>query len=183
MVSTAAADPATPPGRRGRSTSALVVLPLALTALVYFPITANYFYADDFLNLFQIANDSVALYLTTPNGGHALVTRNAVWYVLAHVFGAQPAYYFWSVLLTHLLNVALLFAVIRCFTKSTDLAAFGAALWGTSSFHEGTLGSYSVYGQVMVGTILLLIVYQAARADAENRPRDRRLLWLWYGLA
>ncbi len=163
--------------------SALVVLPLALTALVYYPITANYFYADDFFNLFQIANDHVARFLLTPNGGHALVTRNAIFYLFAKTFGVQPVYYFWSALLTHLVNVALLFGVIRLFTRSAPLAAFGATLWGVSPFHEGALGSYSVYGEVVVATVLLIILYQAARAAADQRPPDRGTLWLWYGLA
>ena len=49
-------------------------------ALVYFPITRNYFFADDFLHLFDIRNEDFLPYLLIPRGGHLLATYNAVFY-------------------------------------------------------------------------------------------------------
>src|SRR5262245_225374 len=82
---------------------------VALAAVAYYPVTANYFFADDFLNLYHIANDRLIEYLVMPNGGHVLFARNAVFYASRLLFGTNPAPYFWIVFVTHLVNVALAF--------------------------------------------------------------------------
>ena len=161
----------------------LVLFPVAFSALVYYPITKNYFYADDFLNLYRIANTQLLEYLVMPHGGHVLLVRNAIFYLFAQAFKTEPAYYFWAVLLTHLVNVYLLFQVIRFFTRSTYLACFGAVLWGASPLNEGSLGWYSVYGQVLVATAFLVILYQLGRAAGDNTPPPRHAALLWYILA
>jgi hypothetical protein len=154
-----------------------------LTALVFHPVIGCYFYSDDFLNLFQIGNDPLLQYLTTPNGGHMLVTRNAVFYLMAHAVGPQPAYYYASGLVTHLLNVWLCFRVVRAFTSSVRLASFGAGLWGSCPLNIGSLGWYAVYGHLLVGTALLLILGQAVHAaQSDTPPSAARLAW-WYALA
>jgi hypothetical protein len=159
---------------------ALLAIPLAFTAVVYWPLTQNYFYSDDFLNLYRIRNDSLIEYLLTPHGGHVLVTRNALFYLFAHAFGTQPRWYFAVVLLTHLLNTLLLFRVIRRLTDSPRLACLGAALWGTSPVHEGSLGWYSVYGHVVVGTAVLLILDFVTRTGTGMiRPTRRVLRWCY----
>jgi len=161
----------------------LFVLPIALATIRYYPIIQNYFFSDDFLNLYHIADDPLLKYLVTPNGGHVLLTRNAIFYLSLQLFGTDPRYYFWIVLLTHLINVALLFRVIQVLTASSLLASFGAALWGMSPLHEGTLGWYSVYGQVLVATCALVILYQALRGAAEGEPPRRATRAVWYVLA
>src|SRR5262249_62288224 len=96
----------------------------------------------------------------------------------------QPEPYFWIVLLTHLLNVWLLFRVLRNVTGSLALGCFGATLWGTSPAQVGTLGWYSVYGQVLVATVLLVVLggvtaraaARAAPAPPGAPPRDGPLL-------
>src|SRR5205085_725681 len=60
---------------------------------------------------------------------------------------------------------------------------FGAALWGTSPLNGGTLGWYSVYGQVLVVTAALLIVDGALRAAVAGRTPSRAVRAWWYGLA
>lgn len=160
----------------------LLVPALVFSAVVYFPITRNYFYSDDFLNLYYIVNNHLPEYLFTPNGGHILLTRNAVFYLTASLFGAQPEPFYWSAFLTHLINVALLFGVVRRLTGSARLACFGSALWGVSPLHQGTLGWYAVYGHVLVATVLLVILYQAA-GEAMASPLRPAPRWLWYALA
>lgn len=178
------AAPREPASFRTRATAvALRVAPLGFAALAYFPIVYCYFYADDFLNLFQIANESVGRYLITPHGGHVLVVRNALFYLTASLFGPDPAPFYWSVLPTHLLNVWLLFSVLVLLTGSRLLACFGAALWGASPVLEGTLGWYSVYGQVIVGTVLLVMLRQAVAVGAADRPPTRWMERGWYLLA
>jgi hypothetical protein len=157
----------------------LAVVPLALTALVYRSLPSVYFNADDFLNLYFIVNKTAEEYLLRPHGAHLLVVRNALFYLFFHLFGPEPRFYLWSVLLTHLLNVWLLFVLIRRLTDNQPLAAFGAALWGVCPIHSGTLGWYSVYGQVLVATILLIVLNQAARAATSTRPLPSSAVVVW----
>jgi len=169
--------------RRGAIEGAYLLPALALSALAFYPITGNYFFADDFLNLFKIVNDPVLQYLVTPNGGHLLVTRNAIFYLMFQLFGAHPEGYYWSAFLTHLVNVGLLYWVIRRMTDSAPLASFGAALWGTCPVSEGSLGWYAVYGHVLVATALLIILGQVQRVAAAGQIPSRRMQWGWYALA
>ncbi len=168
---------------RGPTRWLLLLPPLVFTAVVYYPVTHGYFYADDFLHLYQIANDRFVQFLVTPNGGHIYLARNTIFYLTDQLAGTQPAPYYWTAFLTHLVNVWLLFRIIELLTHSPRLACFGAALWGVSPFNEGTLGFYSVYGHAVAGAALLIIWYQASRAVATAQRPSRRLRWLWYALA
>jgi hypothetical protein len=156
----------------------LFVIPLALTALVYHRITGNYFFADDFLHLFRVRNEDFPPFLLVPRGGHLLVSYNALFDLAYRLFGTHPEPYFWVALLTHLLNVGLLFSVIRLFTHSARLACFGAALWGISPQSEAAIGWFSVFGQVMVATVLLVVLRQLALV-ANGRPSGRYAPLLW----
>jgi hypothetical protein len=160
-----------------------MVAPLALSALVWFPVTANYFFADDFLNLYQMRNYGLMRYLLTPNVGHVLVTRNMIFYLLWRLFGLHAGAYYWSSLLTHLVNVGLLFRVSHLVTRSPRLASFGAALWGASPVNAETLEWYAVYGHMLVGTLLLVILAQATRLADEGRQPSSGRLALWFALA
>src|SRR5262245_19190971 len=185
-ISSRAALDATPPATRlGRAAIDVAwLLPaIAMAALTYYPITRNFFFADDFLNLFNIRNDPALTYLVTPNGGHMLLTRNAVFYLTFQLFGASPEGYYWTSFLTHLLNVGLLYRLERLATGDAPLASFGAALWGTSPLNEGTLGWYAVLGQVLVATALLVILGQVHRLSAAHRPPSRAMRCGWYVLA
>lgn len=159
--------------------------PVVLATLAYHPIQQSYFFADDFLNLYWIADRPLFQYLITPHGGHLLLTRNSVFYLTHWLFGLQPEYYYASAFFTHLVNVCLLFAVLRRVSGNSFLASFGAALWGTSPLHEGTLGWYSVYGHVLATTALLVILFQAqGLALAGRYPSQRRqILWLMLAFA
>jgi hypothetical protein len=154
------------------------LIPLLLAAAVYYPILANYFFADDFIHLFRTRNEDLLPYLIIPRGGHLLVSYNAVFYVCDLLFGTSPVPYFVLALAAHLINVALLFSVIRLFTGSQRLACFGAALWGVSPMNEAALGWFSVFGQIMVAMTMLIVLRQIARvADGAPLPRHAPLLW------
>jgi len=83
--------------QRGRFLLAVAVL---LVAVVYFPLTKNYFVYDDFLDLYEISNESVWTYLIRVHGGHVYLVRNLIFYLCHRLFGAEAAYYFWVVLIT-----------------------------------------------------------------------------------
>ena len=67
----------------------LVLLPLALAAWVYFPITRVYFFADDFVQLASIANDRVVAFLLRPFGGHNCLGRNVVFLASYYLVGLR----------------------------------------------------------------------------------------------
>jgi len=153
----------------------LLSLPaLVLSAWAYWPITANYFHSDDFMHLYLIADGRLGEFLVTPHGGHLLVVRNALMALTHAVFGLDPRGYFWIALLTHLVNVALLFAIVARLAGSRRLACAAAALWGVSPLNVDALGWYSVYGQVVLGTTLLFVLWRLARAMDPGVPWSRR---------
>ena len=149
--------------------AAAAIVPVALAAWVYFPITRSYFWADDFVCLASIRNDGFLDFVLRPFGGHNLLVRNLAFYVSYQLFGLEAGRYFWTVLLTHLLNVFLLFRILRNLTRSLTLACFGAALWGTSPVDYGALGWYAVYGQVLAATLLLVVLDQLTALAADGR--------------
>src|ERR1051326_6070639 len=88
------------------------LLPVTMSAVVYFPITRNYFYGDDFFNFWYLANQGLVHFVLRLHGGHSCVTRNIVMALFHRIFGMNPAPFFWAVLLTHLLNVFLLYEAV-----------------------------------------------------------------------
>jgi len=160
----------------------LVLVSLALSAWVYFPITRVYFYADDFIHLLAMANHGLVAYILLPFGGHSLLASNLVFATCYKLFDLHSEPYYWVVLLTHLLNVSLLFATLHALTRSAPLACFGAALWGTSPLAVGTIGWFSVYGQAMVAALLLVVLAQVTRVAATGTSPTARAAGLWYAL-
>lgn len=156
----------------------LFLIPVAFAAVVYFPITRNYFFADDFLHIYRIRNEDFLPYLLIPRGGHLLVTNNALFYSLYRIFGTHAEGFYWVAFFGHLINVCLLFWVIRLFTKSSRLACFGAVLWGISPMNESAVGWFSVFGQVMVAGFMLFLLAQLAQV-ADGRPVGRYAPALW----
>jgi len=144
-----------------------------MAGTAYATIVANYFHADDFYYLYLLNDHRPIEFLFTPHGGHVLFVRNLVFMLFHALFGTDPRGYFVVVLLTHLINVGLLYELIRRFTASPRLAGFGAALWGICPTHEGSLGWYSVYGQVLVATLLLMVLLRLARAADEPAGSGR----------
>ena len=152
---------------------AALVLPLALSAWVFFPILRNYFRGDDFLSFYMLRNLPLFDYLVEPRAGHLLFTSNLAFLAAATAFGTNPAPYFWTVLVLHLVNVLLLFGLLSMLTESRLTACFGATLWGVSPAHGETLGWFSVIGHVMVATALLCVLLGIARAGAQPAPAKR----------
>ena len=161
----------------------LALVPLTLTAWVYYPLTRVYFWGDDFLHLSRIASGHEWAFILAPFGGHNLHLRNLAFVASWHLFGLHAAAWYWIVLLTHLLNVWLLFGVIAALTASARLACLGAAMWGMCPVAVGTLGVYSVYGHAMATTILLVVADGLARRSAGTpAPLPGRTALLWFAL-
>src|SRR5262249_2860027 len=136
--------------------------------------------ADDFLNLYELVNRDAAQFVLRMHGGHLLLVRNAVFLLSFGAFGTSPVGYFALALATHLVNVVLLFRVVRRLTGSAKLACFGASLWGTLPVDEAALTWYSVYGQVLAGMLLLAVL--SGLTGAAERGRARRAAPLTWAL-
>lgn len=153
-------------------------LSIALSVWVFSPILGVYFHNDDFIHLFNIVDLGFSRFVFEPFAMHSLVVRNALLYAVYQVFGPDPRASFAIVLLTHALNTGLLFAAVRTLTSSSPIAFFGATLWGTAPVLAGSLGWYTVYGHVLVGTCLAALLAALASAYAAARPPAAgRLIW------
>ncbi len=160
--------------------------PVALAAVVWFPLTGSYFHFDDFLDLYQLRNDDAARYFLRMYGGHLLLARHAVTALLDAAFGPAPLPYFVVVLVTHLVNTGLLYALALRLTGSWRLAVVAAAVWGAAPANEGALGWYAVYGQVAATTCILVVLVGLARAASIGTPGSAPAGWAaplrWAGL-
>lgn len=163
-------------------TYGLPALSVGFSILAYWPILQNYFVFDDFLHLYNLVNNGLLQFLLTPHGGHLYMVRNLIFAGCYWVCGFAPQGYFALVLLSHAVNVYLLFRVIRRASENSILACFGATLWGVSSTNRGALGWYSVYGHVLVTTIVLWLLNDLLRVAARMRPPSCWRLGLWYVL-
>jgi hypothetical protein len=139
------------------------IVPVLCALAVWHPLRHNYFVGDDFDHLYAVATSRLPSLLGTFWGGHLLLVYNAIYAGLFRLFGPDPRGYFWTMLLTHLVNTGLLFVVVRRFTGDRLLACAGAALWAVCPTLEGALGWFSVYGQVVLATIVLAVLASVGR--------------------
>jgi hypothetical protein len=160
-------------------TTALVLVPLALSAWVYLPVTHVYFWADDFLNLIDLVARDRLDFLLRPFNGHNLLVWRLVCLIAYGLFGIRAGPHYCLILATHLLNVALLFVVVRSLTGSALLACLGATLWGTSPLAAAAIGWYSVYGQVLAAFLLLAVLTHVTYRSAAAGPPSGHAAWIW----
>jgi hypothetical protein len=157
----------------------LLLAPLGLAAVTFWPILGNYFHADDFVDFFHVAAFPLGQYVMEEHGGHMYVVRNLVFALAWSTFGNDPRPYFALVLVTHVVNVALLFVVVRRLTGRAALASVVAALWGTAPVNERALGWFAVYGHVLAATMMLAVLADLARfvRDGAQVTAGRSALW------
>ena len=165
------------------ATTAAALFAVALSGAVFAPLLTAYFKGDDFKHLFQLANYDLLSNLVIQHGGHAYAVRNFVFFLCWRLFGMNPIGYHALALITHMVNVALLFGIIYRLTGSPLLAAFGAALWGTCPVQGGVLEWYSVYGHALAATVLLVLLYQIAGFVRDGGTPSRGRLWAWLAIA
>ena len=152
---------------------------LLSTAWVQSGVLNGGFFGDDFLWFYRLQILPWFEFVGMTHGGHLLVTRNLVYWACYQLFGLEPAGYFWLALITHLLNVALLFAVILRLSQRPLCAALAAAIWGLAPIHQGSLRWVSVYGHVMAGTLVLLVLADLSRIAGGDRAPTAWELGRW----
>lgn len=160
----------------------LCTMAIGVSAAVNSVILGIYFHADDFLNLLHIRTRPLVEYLLTPFGGHLCLFRNLLFLCSFALFGLRSEAFFMVVLLTHLLNVRLLFRAVQQLSGSDHLAAFGATLWGVLPLNGASLGWFSVYGHVVAGTVSLTLLGSMAQRWTTGLPLSTRTAVSWYGL-
>jgi len=161
----------------------LALVAVLAAALQYAWVPQAYFYADDFLHLYDAVNLAPLDFILQPHGGHLYVVRNLVLHLTLALAGPSPAAFQTTAFAGHVVNVWLLFWLIRRFTSSPALAFLGALLWGTNPDVGTTIGWYSVFGQVLATTVMLGILASVGRWAEGDEPPPLRTVCAWVGFA
>lgn len=161
----------------------LLAVSVAASLLVYWPVLRIYFVADDFVDMILIADQGPFHFLVSPFAGHMIFTRQVVLLSMDALFGAKhPEAYAVLNLATHALNVALVFRVTRTLTGSAELAALGAALWGTCPVLKESVGWFAVHGHLLSATFMLLVLDGLLRHHVSQTPISRGTAVRWAAL-
>jgi hypothetical protein len=143
----------------------MLLLSLAVVCMVNVQVLFTFFYGDDFLHFYQIANWKPLEFIFSSIGGHPYIFRNFVFYGMFKLFGLHSWVYFLIVLCTHLGCAFILYKIIRLLTGKAALAAAGVMIWGICPAHYQSLTWYSAYGHMLVGFFFLLLLYDILRID------------------
>jgi len=155
---------------------------LVATVVVQSASLDAFFYEDDYLHLFGLANGPTSQALFTTLGGHVMLVHKALLWVMYRVFGFESGLYFAAIVVLHLVNVFLLFDVLRRLTSSPLVSAVGASLWGVLPLNNGALGWISVFGQVMATTAILWLLRDVARLAEQKREPNALAFVRWGAL-
>jgi hypothetical protein len=150
-----------------------LALALMASAWTWRPLLDRVLIDDDYMLLFQLRNRYALEAVLQPTAGHPSVIRNGVALVLDHLVGPNPRALFAVVLLTHLVNVSLLYALVLSITRNALLAFAGSLAFGVSPVAGGALGWYAVYGHVLATTAVLAALLWAARLAPDHSPSAR----------
>jgi len=152
---------------------------LLASAVAQWPALESELQNDDFLFFYQAAHLPLSEFLLKTHGGHLLMTRNAFYLAFSHAFGLEPWPYFAVSLASHLVNVALAFALLFRLTRSASLAGFAAALWGMAPAAQVTVNWVSVYGNLLVMTFLWPVLIGLVGYAQRRRPPTPLALASW----
>jgi hypothetical protein len=130
------------------------------------------FQDDDFLHFYNLATLDPFRFMLLPHGNHPHALRNLVVVGMRGLLGLQPEAFMACVLLTHLLNVVLCYRIGVRLTRDPYVATVAAGLWAVAYTSSGTLGWYSVYGQVLATTALGGVLLLITRRTDEGRTVD-----------
>jgi hypothetical protein len=159
-----AAAPTTPLAQ-----SALLTMALVGTFAVQAPVLQSDFKHDDFLHFYMGEAVPFGRFLMTPFAGHLMAVHRLCYFVLRAVFGLDAPRFFEIMLATHLVNVVLLYVLIRTLTARPTLAGFFAGLWGMAPVHTPTMNWFACYGQVQCVLFTLISLIGLARHAVEKR--------------
>jgi len=161
----------------------LAALPVALGAAAYSWILGVYFEGDDFVHLYDLANIGPLAFVWKGQAGHAYLVRNTVFWLTHALFGLHAAGFMATILLTHLVNVFLCQRAGARLSRDPYAASAAASMWAVAPSAAGTLGWYSVFGQVLATTALLAVLLLVSRRAADARPVTTRTVLGWLAVS
>lgn len=86
------------------------------------------------------------------------------------LFRMDAGWYLRGILVSHLVNVALVYGVARALAGRTAVAAVAAGLWGITPSFQATLQSLAAFGAVISAGALCWALLELARAAEDYRP-------------
>ena len=146
----------------------MLALSLAAVLIVNIHLLSTFFFSDDFVHFYQISNWNHFEFIFSNIGGHLFIFRNLMLYCMFKLFGLNSVAYFLIVLLTHLGSAYILYKIIYLLTNKPSLAAAGMLIWGICPVNYVTLSWYATYGQVIIGFLFMLFLYDLSRIEKEN---------------
>ncbi len=156
-----------------------LALALLLSGLVQAPILDSFFVDDDYQHLYWFAVDSLPEFLARTFAGHALAAWRGVFWLYASFFGLEARLWFAAGLATHLVNVGLLYGIVRRLGGKSELAGLASSLWGTSPAARASIAWVSTYGNVLMATWVLWALYEVAGALRASKPPGWPALLRW----
>ncbi len=153
-----------------------------LTTIIFWQTLSLYFVQDDFLFLVAAKEGSLQNALS-----FILPRSDVVWYrplssqyfffFCMRLFGANPWFYHAVMLLTHAINIVLVFRLSNLLTKNRKTAILASLLYALSANHFITLSWSATYSFILGPTFMLLTLI----CFFSNMPR-RALLFFGLGL-
>jgi hypothetical protein len=149
----------------GHTQQLMLFVSLAVILIVNFQLLFTFFYADDFLHFYQIANWKPHEFIFSSHGGHLYIFRNLIFYWMFKLFGLNAIPFFSIVLMTHLASAYILYEILHLTTNKPLLAAVGTMTWGICPINYATMAWYSAYGHILVGFFFLLFLYDLLKIE------------------
>jgi hypothetical protein len=138
-----------------------VMLPTALLLTVAVQGVATSkarFYADDFMVVFAALNDGLSS-LLQPHAGHVLFSFRLFVLGTLSIFGPNPTAFLVAGLVLHVMNVGLLYRIVRHLGVDPFLAGFVSTLWGIAPLNQGPLSWMAAQGPVVMTAATLWVLF------------------------
>jgi hypothetical protein len=143
---------------------------LAATVAVQGLILGSDFVDEDLRHFYGIQETGLIDSAFSPYGSHFIAAFVLAIAGMYELFGLNAFWHFAVLLLTHVLNVALLYGITRALSGNRWLAAVAAALWGASCAFHSTLQWFSAYSHILGVAAMLWALWEIARAVEARRP-------------
>ena len=143
----------------------MLVISITAVLIANIQVFFSFFWGDDFLHFYQIANWNPFEFIFLPFGNQFFPFRQLIYYGLFKIFGLNSLVYFSIVLLTHACSAYLLYKIILLLTDRPSLAAAGSMMWGIYPGNYSSLAYFPSYGQVLTSLFFLLFLYDLIRIE------------------
>ena len=157
----------------------MLVLSLAVVLIVNYQLLFAFFWRDDFLHFYQIANWNPLEFIFLPYGNQFFPFRQLIYYCLFKLLGVNSVAYFSTVLLTHVGSTYILYKIIHLLTGKTLLAAVGTMIWVIHPGNYASLEYFPAYGQSLTGFLFLLFLYDLIRIEKDKISLSTSTIIRW----